>query len=60
MRENRENFHFGQMVADNDEVIIKRKSYDETTHRNDVHTAESLILSGFLENVRYMMTSYSK
>ena len=28
--------------------------------KNDVHTAESLILSGFLGNVRYMMTGLSK
>ena len=37
------------MVVGNDEVIIKRKSWDEATHRDDLHTAESLILSGFLE-----------
>ena len=48
------------MVADNDEVIIKRKSWDEASHRDDVHTAESLILSGFLEHVRYMRAGYSK
>ena len=60
MGENREIIHFGQMVADNDEVIIKRKSWDEASHRDDVHTAESLILSGFLEHVRYMRAGYSK
>ena len=48
------------MVADNDEVIIKLKSWDEATHRNDVHTAESLILSGFLEYVCYMRAGCSK
>ena len=48
------------MVADNDEVIIKRKPCDEVTHQDDVHIAESLILSGFLEYVRNMMAGYSK
>ena len=51
--------HFGQIVADNDEVIIKRKSSDEATHRNDVHTSESLILSAFSRNVLYMVTGLS-
>lgn len=44
------------MVIENDEVIIKRKLWDEATHWNDVYTAESLILSSLLWNVRYMMT----
>lgn len=44
------------MDADSDEVIIKRKTWDEAAHRDDVHMAESLILSGFLENVCYMIT----
>jgi len=35
------------MDTDNDEVIIKRKSWNEATHRDDVHTTESLILSEF-------------
>ena len=35
------------MDADNDEVIIKRKSWDEATHRDDVYMAKSLILSRF-------------
>ena len=48
------------MVTDSDEVIIKRKSWNEATHRDDVHTAKSLILSGFLENVCYMMADCSK
>ena len=60
MGENREIFHFRQMVADSDEVIIKRKASYIAGVRDDVHTAKILILSGFLENVRYMMTSYSK
>lgn len=60
MGENREIFHFGLMVADNDEVIIKRKASYIAGVRDDVHTAESLILSGFLGNVRYMMAGYSK
>ena len=58
--ENREIFHFGQMDVDNDEVIIKRKSWDEAAYRNDVHTAKIRILLGFLGNVRYMMVGYSK
>ena len=58
--ENREIFHFGQMDVDNDEVIIKRKSWDEAAYRNDVHTAKIWILLGFLGNVRYMMVGYSK
>ena len=49
--ENSEIIHFGQMDADSDEVIIKRKAWNEATHQDDVHTAESLILSEFLENV---------
>ena len=48
------------MVAKNDKVIIKRKSWDEVTHQDDVHIAESLILSGFLDNVHYMMAGCSK
>lgn len=48
------------MVADNDEVIIKRKSWDEVTCRDDVHTSKNLILSGFLKSARYMITSLSK
>ena len=57
---NREIFHFGQMDADNDEVIIKRKSWDEASHRDDVHTAESLINQGLSRNVRYIMTGLPK
>ena len=53
-------FHFGQMDADNDEVIIKRKASYIAGVRNDVHMAESLILSEFLENVRYMRAGLSK
>ena len=41
------------MVADNDEVIIKRKSWDKDTHRDDVHTAESLILISCLAGVSF-------
>ena len=48
------------MDADSDEVIIKRKASYIAGVRNDVHTVESLILSGFLEHVRYMMAGYSK
>lgn len=48
------------MDADNDEVIIKRKSWDEATHRDDVHTVKSLILSGFLGNVHYIRTGCAK
>ena len=48
------------MVADSDEVIIKRKASYIAGVRDDIHTAESLILSGFLENIRYMMVGYSK
>lgn len=48
------------MDADNDEVIIKRKSCDEAIHWDDVHTAKILILSGFLRNVHYMMTGCAK
>ena len=48
------------MDVDNDEVIIKRKSWDEAAYRNDVHTAKIRILLGFLGNVRYMMVGYSK
>ena len=58
--ENREIIHFGQMDADSDQVIIKRKASCIAGVRNDVHTVESLILSGFLEHVRYMMAGYSK
>ena len=57
---NREIFHFGQMDADNDEVIIKRKASYIAGVRNDVHTAESLILSGFLGDVRYMRACCAK
>ena len=48
------------MDAEIDEVIIKRKASYIAGVRDDVHIAESLILSGFLGNVRYMMTGYSK
>jgi len=48
------------MDADNDEVIIKRKASYIAGVRNDIHTVKSLILSGFLGNVRYMMAGYSK
>ena len=48
------------MDADSDEVIIKRKASYIAGVRNDVHTVESLILSGFLEHVSYMMAGYSK
>ena len=44
------------MDADNDEVIIKRKARYIAGVRDDVYTVKILILSGFLENVRYMMT----
>ena len=44
------------MDADNDEVIIKRKSNYIVGVWDDVHTAKSLILFDFLGNVRYMMT----
>ena len=60
MGENREIIHFGQIVAKNDEVIIKLKSWDEATQRDDLHTAESLILSRILEYIRYMMAGYFK
>ena len=43
------------MVADNDEVIIKRKSRNEATHRDDVHTVKSLINQVFLRNIVYMV-----
>ena len=43
------------MIADSDYLIIKQKSWDETTHRNDVHTAKSLINQVLLGNVRSMM-----
>ena len=46
------------MDADNDEVIIKRKTWDEATHRDDVHTAKNLINQGLLRNVRNMMAGY--
>ena len=48
------------MIADNDEVIIKRKASCIAGVWDDVHTAESLILSGFLRNVRYMRAGCSK
>lgn len=48
------------MNADNDEVIIKQKASHIVGVRNDVHIAESLILSGFLEHVRYMRAGCSK
>ena len=44
------------MDADNDEVIIKRKSNYIVGVWDDAHTAKSLILLDFLGNVRYMMT----
>ena len=48
------------MDANNDGVIIKRKvSYIADT-LDDVHTAESLVLSVFLEHVRYMMAGLSE
>lgn len=43
------------MDADNNKVIIKRKTWNEATHRDDVHIAESLINHGLSRNVRYMM-----
>ena len=48
------------MDADSDEVIIKRKASYIVGARNDVHTAENLILSGFLGDVRYMRAGLSK
>ena len=48
------------MDADSDEVIIKRKASYIAGVRDDVHIAESLILSGFLDNVHYMMAGCSK
>ena len=60
MGENREIFHFGQMVAENDKVIIKRKASYIAGVRDDGHTAESLILSGFGGNVGYMMAGCSE
>ena len=47
------------MDADSNEVIIKRKASYIVGARNDVHTAESLILSGFLGDVRYIMAGLS-
>ena len=48
------------MDADNDEVIIKRKSWSKDTRKYDVHTAESLINQGLSRNVSYIMAGYSK
>ena len=48
------------MVADNDEVIIKRNASYIAGVRDDIHIVESLILSEFLGNVHYMMTDLSK
>ena len=52
--ENGEIIHFGQMDADN-EVIIKRKVSCIVGVQDDVHIVKSLIISGLLENIRYMM-----
>ena len=52
--------HFGQMDADNDEVIIKRKASYIADVRDDVRTAESLINQGLSRNVRYMIAGCSK
>ena len=57
---NREIIHFGWMVADSDEVIIKRKASYIAGIRDDVHAVKSLILSGLLGNVHYMMTGCAK
>lgn len=43
------------MDADNDEVIIKRKSWSKDTHKDDIYTDESLINLGLFRNVCYMM-----
>lgn len=48
------------MDAESDEVIIKRKASYIAGVWDDVHTVKSLILSGFLGNVRYMMAGLSK
>ena len=48
------------MDADNDEVIIKRKVSYIADVGDDFHAAESLILSGFLEHVRYMIRGCAK
>lgn len=48
------------MDAESDEVIIKRKASYIAGVRDDVHIAESLILSGFLDNVHYMMAGLSE
>lgn len=48
------------MVADNDEVIIKRKASYIAGVRNDVHTAKRLINQELSRNVRYMMAGLSK
>ena len=53
--EKHEIFYFGQMDADSDEVIIKRKLWSEDTHKYDVHIAESLINQGFSRNIRYIL-----
>ena len=58
--ENSEIIHFGQMDADSDEVIIKRKASYIAGVRDDVHTAESLILSAFSRNDWYMRAGCSK
>ena len=39
--ENHEIIHFGWMVADNDEVIIKRKASYIAGIRDDLHTAKA-------------------
>lgn len=48
------------MDAESDEVIIKRKTWNEATHRDDVHTAESLINQVLLRNVRYIIAGLFK
>ena len=58
--ENGEIIHFGQMDADSDEVIVKRKLWSKDTHKYDVHIAESLINQGLLRDVRYIKTGLSK
>ena len=60
MGENREIFRFGQMDADNDEVIIKRKASYIAGVRDDVYTVENLILSAFSRNDWYMRAGCSK
>ena len=48
------------MDANNDEVIIKRKSWSKDTYKYDVHIAEILINQGFFRNVRYITAYLSK